>query len=67
MVSGAGGDFWSGRSMSTKVSYCSVLATEPDIRFAAIVNFTFNLGAARLQASTLRRKRPAAPPFQDVS
>ena len=42
--------------MSTKVSYCSVLATEPDIRFAAIVNFTFNLGAARLQASTLRRR-----------
>ena len=36
--------------------YCPVLATEPDGRLAAIVDFTFNLGAGRLQASTLRRR-----------
>jgi lysozyme len=33
-----------------------VLATEPDGRLAAIVDFTFNLGAGHLQASTLRRR-----------
>ena len=36
--------------------YCPVLATEPEERLAAIVDFTFNLGAGRLQASTLRRR-----------
>ncbi len=36
--------------------YCPVLATEPESRLAAIVDFTFNLGAGRLQASTLRRR-----------
>ncbi len=36
--------------------YCPVLATEPQRRLAAIVDFTFNLGAGRLQASTLRRR-----------
>ena len=36
--------------------YCPVLATEPEGRLAAIVDFTFNLGAGRLQASTLRRR-----------
>ena len=36
--------------------YCPVLATEPERRLAAIVDFTFNLGAGRLQASTLRRR-----------
>ena len=36
--------------------YCPVLATEPEGRLAAIVDFTFNLGAGRLQTSTLRRK-----------
>ena len=35
---------------------CPVLATEPEDRLAAIVDFTFNLGAGRLQASTLRRR-----------
>ena len=30
------------------------LATEPEGRLAAIVDFTFNLGAGRLQTSTLR-------------
>ena len=36
--------------------YCPVLATEPKGRLAAIVDFTFNLGAGRLQTSTLRRR-----------
>lgn len=36
--------------------YCPVLATESEGRLAAIVDFTFNLGAGRLQASTLRRR-----------
>lgn len=35
---------------------CPVLATEPESRLAAIVDFTFNLGAGRLQTSTLRRR-----------
>ncbi len=35
---------------------CPVLATEPTGRLAAIVDFTFNLGAGRLQTSTLRRR-----------
>lgn len=35
--------------------YCPVLATEPEGRLAAIVDFTFNLGGGRLQISTLRR------------
>ena len=33
-----------------------MLATEPEERLAAIVDFTFNLGAGRLQTSTLRRR-----------
>ena len=33
-----------------------MLATEPVGRLAAIVDFTFNLGAGRLQTSTLRRR-----------
>ena len=36
--------------------YCPVLVTEPEGRLAAIVDFTFNLGAGRLQTSTLRRR-----------
>ncbi len=36
--------------------YCPALVTEPDGRLAAIVDFTFNLGAGRLQTSTLRRR-----------
>ena len=33
-----------------------MLATEPEGRLAAILDFTFNLGAGRLQTSTLRRR-----------
>ena len=36
--------------------YCPVLVTQPEGRLAAIVDFTFNLGAGRLQTSTLRRR-----------
>jgi lysozyme len=36
--------------------HCPVLATEPEARLAAIVDFTFNLGGGRLQTSTLRRR-----------
>jgi len=35
---------------------CQVLAAEPEGRLSAIVDFTFNLGAGRLQTSTLRRR-----------
>ena len=35
--------------------YCPVLATEYEGRLAALVDFTFNLGAGRLQTSTLGR------------
>ncbi len=38
------------------IRYCPVLATESEGRLAAIVDFTFNLGAGRLQTSTLRRR-----------
>ena len=43
-------------ALSATLRCCPVLATEPDGRLAAIVDFTFNLGAGRLQASTLRRR-----------
>ena len=43
-------------ALRATLKYCPVLATEPEARLAAIVDFTFNLGAGRLQASTLRRR-----------
>ena len=43
-------------AFNATLRYCPVLATEPDRRLAAIVDFTFNLGAGRLQTSTLRRR-----------
>ena len=43
-------------ALTATLRYCPVLATEPEGRLAAIVDFTFNLGAGRLQASTLRRR-----------
>jgi len=42
-------------SLAATLRYCPVLITEPEGRLAAIVDFTFNLGAGRLQNSTLRR------------
>lgn len=35
---------------------CPVLAQETQTRLAAVADFTFNLGAGRLKASTLRRR-----------
>jgi lysozyme len=43
-------------AMTATLRYCPVLATEPEGRLAAIVDFTFNLGVGRLQTSTLRRR-----------
>ncbi len=43
-------------SLRATLRYCPMLATEPEERLAAIVDFTFNLGAGRLQTSTLRRR-----------
>jgi lysozyme len=43
-------------AMTAALRYCPVLATEPEARLAALVDFTFNLGAGRLQTSTLRRR-----------
>ena len=43
-------------ALAATLRYCPVQATEPESRIAAIVDFTFNLGAGRLQTSTLRRR-----------
>lgn len=43
-------------ALNATLRYCPVLVTEPEGRFSAIVDFTFNLGAGRLQTSTLRRR-----------
>lgn len=43
-------------ALNATLCYCPVLATECEERLAAIVDFTFNLGAGRLQTSTLRRR-----------
>jgi lysozyme len=43
-------------ALDATLRFCPVLATEPQGRLAAIVDFTFNLGAGRLQTSTLRRR-----------
>lgn len=43
-------------ALAATLRYCPVLATEPEGRLAGIVDFTFNLGAGRLQTSTLRRR-----------
>ena len=43
-------------ALAATLRHCPVLATEPESRLAAIVDFTFNLGGGRLQTSTLRRR-----------
>jgi lysozyme len=43
-------------ALAATIRYCPVLATESESRLAAVVDFTFNLGAGRLQTSTLRRR-----------
>lgn len=44
------------KALNATLHFCPVLATEPQGRLAAIVDFTFNLGGGRLQTSTLRRR-----------
>ena len=43
------------RSLTAALRYCPVLATNEN-RLAAITDFVYNLGAGRLQISTLRRR-----------
>ncbi len=43
-------------ALAATLRCCPVLATEPEGRLSAIVDFTFNLGGGRLQTSTLRRR-----------
>lgn len=43
-------------ALAATLRYCPLLANEAEGRIAAIVDFTFNLGAGRLQTSTLRRR-----------
>ena len=43
-------------ALRATLRYCPVMATEAEGRLAAIVDFAFNLGAGRLQTSTLRRR-----------
>ena len=43
-------------SLAATLRYCPVLVTEPESRLASLLDFTFNLGAGRLQTSTLRRR-----------
>ena len=43
-------------ALGATLRYCPVLSYEPEGRLAAILDFTFNLGAGRLQTSTLRRR-----------
>lgn len=43
-------------ALAATLRYCPVLASEPEVRLAAVVDFTFNLGAGRLQTSTLRQR-----------
>jgi lysozyme len=44
------------KALNATLRYCPVLATAPECRLAAVIDFTFNLGAGRLQTSTLRRR-----------
>lgn len=43
-------------ALAATLRFCPSLASGPEGRLSAIVDFTFNLGAGRLQASTLRRR-----------
>ena len=59
-ISGNEAESYLGRDLVTALDatlrFCPVLATVPEGRLAAIVDLTFNLGAGRLQTSTLRRR-----------
>lgn len=52
-------------AVSATLTMCPALARESPSRLAAIADFTFNLGAGRLRASTLRRRINAGE-FDDV-
>lgn len=39
-------------ALAATLRHCTVLATDPDVRLAATVDFTFTPGARRLQIST---------------
>ena len=43
-------------ALAATLRYCPVLAAESEGRLIAITDFAFNLGAGRLQTSTLRRR-----------
>lgn len=43
-------------ALRSVIRLCPVLLTEPENKLATIVDFTFNLGAGRLAASTLLRR-----------
>ena len=43
-------------ALAATLRYCPVLAAESEGRLIAITAFAFNLGAGRLQTSTLRRR-----------
>jgi len=43
-------------ALAATLRYCPVLLNQPENRLAAMVDFTFNLGAGQLQTSTLRRR-----------
>jgi lysozyme len=43
-------------ALAATLRYCPVLHNQPENRLAAMVDFTFNLDAGRLQTSTLRRR-----------
>lgn len=45
-----------GAALRQSVRLCPVLLLEPEERLAAIADFTFNLGSARLASSTLRKR-----------
>lgn len=53
------------QSVSDTIRLCPVLAQEAPTKLAAIADFTFNLGAGRLKASTLRRRINAGE-YEDV-
>lgn len=44
------------KNVDAVLRMCPVLANESENRMAALASFVYNLGAGRLQASTLRRK-----------
>ena len=45
-----------GIAYNATIRYCPVLLDSSEPRLAAVVDFTFNLGAGRLQTSTLRSR-----------